>query len=423
MSCRAGVFRGVVYVGVAFSILAAVVGIVIRVVPVKMGGNCPESEKFPPPPLKSGPVPGGGVATLALMGNTSCAQLMDRSVWCWGDGRVLHAGVLEKPTQIFSASPRKNMVLGGFTRCDITEENRARCTKGVGLPVGPPSDFILELPNVKHLVVGAHHACAIREREQEGLWCWGANDSKQIIDSSKAIATPTRVTFAPSGSTENVAVGDDFTCAQASGQNVECWGSNRLGQLGGGGQDLSISHATVMQTESTVQLVAGNDHACALSKDGRLRCWGANAFGQLGDGTTENRSSPVEVKGLDGPTQQIVASSNQTCAVMATGMLYCWGETLDCPWESSCWSPRYQSMPPVRIPDLNNVVDLALGEHHACALRRDGSVACWGENSYRQVSDGMPFFKDEGYGNQKYCGSYIRFLKKGATDHPVPVIW
>jgi len=431
MKWQALTVRQVVYVAVAVSILAAVAGVLVLARDFANAfADSPSDPKCkdeiaPPPPPKSDPVPGGGVKMLALGGNTSCARMADHSIWCWGDGRGLQAWssllglTLDKPTEILPASPRKNFLLGGFTRCEITAEDQARCTiRKAGPSADLDSEVIFDLPNTKHLVVGAHHACAIREHEQEGLWCWGANDSKQIIDSSSdLLAIPTRTAFAPSGSIENVAVGDAFTCARSLGQNAECWGSNRFGQLGGGVKDNSISHATVMQTESTVQLVAGNNHVCALSNDGHIRCWGANSFGQLGDGTTENRSSPVEVKGFDGPAQQIVASSNRTCALMATGMVYCWGAPLRC-------SPGYECdglLVPARILDLNDIVDLSLGEHHACALHRDGSVACWGENDSRQVSARMPFRKEQ-VGRQKNCFPTI-FVEEHGTDNPMPVIW
>ena len=34
------------------------------------------------------------------------------------------------------------------------------------------------------------------------------------------------------------------------------------------------------------------------------------------------------------------------------------------------------------------VVQLAAGANHACALRADGSIACWGNNDYGQIGDG-----------------------------------
>ncbi|MCZ7534734.1 MAG: RCC1 domain-containing protein [Acidimicrobiia bacterium] len=42
---------------------------------------------------------------------------------------------------------------------------------------------------------------------------------------------------------------------------------------------------------------AGRYHSCALRASGALWCWGYNGKGQLGDGTTTNRPSPTRVGG------------------------------------------------------------------------------------------------------------------------------
>lgn len=47
--------------------------------------------------------------------------------------------------------------------------------------------------------------------------------------------------------------------------------------------------------------------------EGEVRCWGANGRGQLGGGTTERRSSPVTVKGLDGVVE-VVGGGGHSCA-------------------------------------------------------------------------------------------------------------
>jgi alpha-tubulin suppressor-like RCC1 family protein len=39
-------------------------------------------------------------------------------------------------------------------------------------------------------------------------------------------------------------------------------------------------------------------------------------------------------------------------------------------------------------PYLHGAVEIAVGDFHACALQRDRTVACWGENWYGQLGDG-----------------------------------
>jgi uncharacterized repeat protein (TIGR01451 family) len=72
--------------------------------------------------------------------------------------------------------------------------------------------------------------------------------------------------------------------------------------------------------------------------------WGDNGGGQLGDGTSTDRSTPVQV-----------------CAVAAS---------------APCASL------------LSGVTAIAAGDAHSLALRSDGTVVAWGDNSSGQLGDG-----------------------------------
>jgi alpha-tubulin suppressor-like RCC1 family protein len=43
---------------------------------------------------------------------------------------------------------------------------------------------------------------------------------------------------------------------------------------------------------------------------------------------------------------------------------------------------------PVTVPGLTGVVALAAGQRHTCARRSDGTVACWGDNTFGALGDG-----------------------------------
>lgn len=50
----------------------------------------------------------------------------------------------------------------------------------------------------------------------------------------------------------------------------------------------------------------------------------------------------------------------------------------------SAWqSPDLQAQVP-----LTNVIDVTAGDAHACALKADGGVVCWGNNDFGQLGDG-----------------------------------
>ncbi len=47
---------------------------------------------------------------------------------------------------------------------------------------------------------------------------------------------------------------------------------------------------------SSIASAFGESHTCVLVTGGGVKCWGWNFYGQLGIGSTEQQSSPVDVK-------------------------------------------------------------------------------------------------------------------------------
>ena len=83
--------------------------------------------------------------------------------------------------------------------------------------------------------------------------------------------------------------------------------------------------------------------------------------------------------------QTVLSGGNDfMCALAKTeGTVKCWGET-----RASGQGPSGTTSNAVReVISLTNVVSLASGSGHNCALRSDGTVVCWGDNLYGQVGD------------------------------------
>jgi alpha-tubulin suppressor-like RCC1 family protein len=75
------------------------------------------------------------------------------------------------------------------------------------------------------------------------------------------------------------------------------------------------------------QLSLGASHSCALRTDGAVYCWGRNDTGQVGDGTQQDRPTPARVAGLPVGRNvvQIAAGELHTCAMMDDNTVWCWG--------------------------------------------------------------------------------------------------
>jgi alpha-tubulin suppressor-like RCC1 family protein len=66
------------------------------------------------------------------------------------------------------------------------------------------------------------------------------------------------------------------------------------------------------------------------------------------------------------------------CVVTSDERVLCWGEN---DYGQLGVEPRpTSSATPLFIPDIDDAVDLAAGDNHACVKRKDGSLWCWGSN-------------------------------------------
>jgi alpha-tubulin suppressor-like RCC1 family protein len=72
----------------------------------------------------------------------------------------------------------------------------------------------------------------------------------------------------------------------------------------------------------------------------------------------------------------VSAGGDSTCAIRKDGTVACWGEGMD-----------GNKTLPQQIGGLTNVTQLSLGVDHACALRQGGSVMCWGRNDHGQLGN------------------------------------
>jgi hypothetical protein len=83
---------------------------------------------------------------------------------------------------------------------------------------------------------------------------------------------------------------------------------------------------TVMGLLGTVTAISTGDYdTCALISSGAIQCWGQNDYGQLGNGNTTQSSVPVTVMGLPSAATAIGAGPWHTCAVINGGAVWCWG--------------------------------------------------------------------------------------------------
>ena len=225
------------------------------------------------------------------------------------------------------------------------------------------------------LSAGFHHTCALRA--DSSVACWGYNAYQQLGNGVAANAVPTPKSVLGLSNVIAIAAGGNHSCALQADARVACWGDNAYGQLGNGDNQTVDGVASVVGLSDVTAIAAGFMHTCALRANGSVACWGNNHSGQLGDGSTTDSATPRDVPGLAEVTA-LATGSDHTCALRSDGSVACWGSNASGQLGDN--SASTSSAVPVAVTGLNNATALAARQTHTCALRADGSVACWGSN-------------------------------------------
>lgn len=300
------------------------------------------------------------------------------------------------------------------------------------------------LSGVRSIAVGEKHVCAVRTGRT--LWCWGDNDFAQLGNGSEDtdVLTPTAVDLED---VIGVGAGQTHTCALTADRTVWCWGNNAGGQVG---QDPATDSQVFTPTQvpglSDVRsLVMGHFFSCAVLLDRTMTCWGQNGSGQLGDGSQVQSHTPVAVVGVS-DVRSASAGAEFVCAVTRTDEVSCWGGNDNGQiGDGTTLGPRLAATP---VTGVSDVVRVSTGRDHACAVLRDRSLRCWGDNTFGEIGDGTTEDRPTavtvatgrgvtiiGTGNDHTCAALANARVKcwgfnlfGAlgdqttTDSPVPVL-
>jgi alpha-tubulin suppressor-like RCC1 family protein len=243
------------------------------------------------------------------------------------------------------------------------------------------------ITNAVGVAAGWHHTCALLG--DGTVECWGYDAYGQLGNGS-AINSSTPVPVVGITDAVGIAAGWYHTCAVLGDGTVECWGWNGFGQLGSGNTTNNPVPVPVNAISSAVAVAAGGGHTCALGGNGTIECWGNNSFGptgapgQLGDGTTTDSPVPVAVAGITNGVA-IATGAMHTCAALGEGTLRCWGDNTfgELGDGGSTHSPL-----PVTVSGITDAVTVTSGWGHTCALLGDGTVKCWGYNLYGELGNG-----------------------------------
>lgn len=338
----------------------------------------------------------------------TCAALTTGAVYCWGIsdqwGRLgSGAGAASTtPLLVPDVIGSDGLVVSGQYNCALSPDTRYCWGDNALGELGTGQISASELTPVAldnsalgltSLAVGFQHTCGVAQDE---IWCWGHNETGELGlgAASDPVPTPTAV----GSGYARVTAGGAHTCGLKTSGELECWGLNESLEVGvpagrvipaparPGCDDASAGNACFVDYSS---VGAGGFHTCAIRKSGALFCWGGNRDGQLGIGPSLGTEDIVEPQPVAPEIRwsEVAGGLHFSCGLDLEGTLYCWGRNesrqLGLPASGTVWTPTRVE---VDAPDGFRL--MSLGENHACAIRADRTLWCWGKNAEGQIGIG-----------------------------------
>ena len=362
--------------------------------PVDSGGSANDGGTTMLPDL--GPASVGLPFTqVALGGQSTCALRTDSSLWCWGSnsyGQILLSSTSSRLTPVQLVGIAWSQVSCGQTHsCALRSDATLSCwgnngSGQLGATTSSLSSVQTEVPGAlwQSVATGSYQSCGIMT--DGTLWCWGDNTNGQLgIGSTLPATAPTQV--AGQGWSQ-VSTKYLHTCAVKQDGTLWCWGLNSNLQIGSSSVSFSVVPSQLAGTGWT-QVTTGLYHSCGMMNDGTVWCWGGNNSGQLGNASiptlsTAQTSDPVQVTG--GPWKNVSAGQSHTCAVALDGSLWCWGDN-----SRGQLGDKTQTLKPTPVSisvSGQTWVTVLAGTSHTCALAASGSLWCWGDNTAGQLGIG-----------------------------------
>lgn len=252
------------------------------------------------------------------------------------------------------------------------------------------------------------------------LWTWGVNQGDRglgVASDAPWRARPQPVLGVGDSDTDwvEVDVAGSWGMARKSDGSVYAWGDNYYGRLGTGNTTPQSGLVPVCPSADTpcstpltnaVAIAATEGHGMALLDDGTVLAWGYNQNGQLGRGTASYYTPTIAplCADYDSGTQScltvldsvvsIAAARYRSYALKSDGSLWGWGSATNGSVGDGSGVSR---LVPARVcvdyvggvcnTYFDDIDSLAVGEHHALALRA-GELWAWGANWNGQLGDG-----------------------------------
>ena len=342
--------------------------------------------------LRQVPLPPGVEFVAVSVGYSHACALTDGGqAYCWGSNESGQLGTgdytqRETPAPVVGGRTFTLIDAGQQSTCGLTTDSKAYCwgrnTHGsIGLGTTSPSS--VSVPTLAaggmsfvHIGVNQHMGTCAATPEHV-VYCWGHNDMHQLGRTPPLVADTAIAPLSGDARLSWVDGSAFHTCGLTPGGAAYCWGERAGGNTGIQPGDTTPEWVPnpVAGGHAFTKLATGDWHTCGITASGAAYCWGMNTWGQLGNGVIANDSFPTPVPVTGGHTfVDIVANRHTTCALTASGEIYCWGLNEG----GSLGNLWMQDSPhPVRAGGDDTYHAIGMGYGGTCAVRTDGQIVCW----------------------------------------------
>lgn len=206
----------------------------------------------------------------------------------------------------------------------------------------------------------------------------------------------------PDGGIEQLALGGDRSCAVTKTKKVWCWGASdstdsptrlrawlrpdgALMQVGSdtdpvGNKPIGQAPGPAQTRPDLVQLAQHRFGYCTVDGSGLMQCDSLAIIGAARVAQYRPTASLDKV-------QRVMVGNEHACALKVDGSLWCWGRND----VGQLGAPKTAEPVALPIQVRDHVVKFALGLAHTCALlEQPPRLECWGDNSAGQLSQSLP---------------------------------
>ena len=221
------------------------------------------------------------------------------------------------------------------------------------------------------------------------LYVWGYNGQGGLgVGDTTNRNTPVQVSGG--GSTWKYVSGGYTTAATKSDGTLWVWGNNAYGQVTASGVGTTIQTPTQIPGTSWLTPSTGRDITACIRGDGTLWIWGKGVYGQLGNNGYTNRSSPVQTIAGGTNWSSISAGRVTMGAIKTDGTLWMWGNNS---YGSLGDGTRTTVSSPIQtIAAGSNWSQVCVDRINSSsqgnavgAVKTDGTLWVWGGNQYGQL--------------------------------------